>query len=193
MEVYVKEALHVLDYNNKIVDTIYLSDDHITPGYAFNIVIKEANTGYSDLTFEIPNYVNNLEGQLVENPKLQCLKPLVKLRYTREVYYTGENGIAVKKATQFIEEEESYDYYDKHYPNNIMEKYLMDYIVQPIDKKRNNLKITSTFTAIDYPRFTLSKKKVGLMIDDSSITKPEWSLFADKKPRSVPGSIQYIE
>ena len=69
----------------------------------------------------------------------------------------------------------------------------MDYVVQPIDKKRNNLKITSTFTAIDYPRFTLSKKKVGLTIDDITVTKPEWSLFYDKKPKTVPGSINYIE
>ena len=40
----------------------------------------------------------------------------------------------------------------------------MDYIVQPVDKKRDVLKLTTSFNAIDYPRFNLSKKKVGLTI-----------------------------
>ena len=45
MDVYVKEMLHVLDYDNNIVDTLFNSDDHITTGYAYNIVVKDANTG----------------------------------------------------------------------------------------------------------------------------------------------------
>ena len=57
MEVYVKETLHVLDYDNNIKDTIFISDDHRTAGYAYNINITEANTGYSDLTFDMPNTI----------------------------------------------------------------------------------------------------------------------------------------
>ena len=37
MEVYVKESLHVLDYRDNVVDSIFISDDHMTPGYAYDI------------------------------------------------------------------------------------------------------------------------------------------------------------
>ena len=37
MEVYVKESLFVLDYNDNIVDTIFSSYDHKSPAYAYDI------------------------------------------------------------------------------------------------------------------------------------------------------------
>lgn len=197
MDVYVKETLYVIDYNNNIPDaelrnTIFVSDDHITPGYAYNIVIKEANTGYSDLTFSMPNTIIDNYGNSVKNPKLELLVPLVKVRYRRQVYYTGENEIHVQEPVGYGDAEVYKDrVYSPLYPNNIIEDYVMDYVVQPVDKKRNVLEIATNFTAIDYPRFTLSKKKVGLLIDNDTITRPEWSIVNPGAPMDRPGMIKY--
>lgn len=191
MEVYVRENLHVLDYDNNIVDTIFNSDDHITAGYAYDITITEANTGYSDLKFNMPNIIHTNEGETIKNPKLALLTPLVKLRYNRQVYYMGDKPITVREpegygdTTVYVDKK-----YSNRYPENIIEDYIMDYIVQPVDKKRDVLKLNTTFTAIDYPRFNLSKKRVGLTIDDTTVTKDEWSLY-ENKPLDNPGTIKY--
>lgn len=193
MEVYVKESLFVLDYNDKIKDTIFTSDDKNTPGYAYNINITEQNTGYSDLKFDMPNVIINAEGDKIKNPKLNLLTPLVKLRYRREVYYTGSKPITVREpsgygdVTNYVNKT-----YSNTYPENLIEDYIMDYIVQPVDKKRDVLKLTTSFTAMDYPRFNLSKKRVGLTINDDTLTKDEWTLFQNK-PLDVAGTIKYVE
>jgi hypothetical protein len=67
----------------------------------------------------------------------------------------------------------------------------MDYIIQPLDKSRQGIGISLTYTAIDFPRFNLSKKKVGLTFDGNTITTQELSLYKNT-PLSVPGSIQYV-
>lgn len=206
MEVYVKEVLHVLDYQDNIVDTIFNSDDHVTPGYAYDISIVEANTGYSDLKFSMPNTVLTDKGDKIKNPKLALLTPLVKLRYQRQVYYTGEKPIKVREPsgagpeTVYVDAE-----YKENYLENLIEDYIMDYIVQPVDKKRDVLKLTTTFTAMDYPRFNLSKKRVGLAITQDTLTKKDWSLFYTKEedpqtgeityknePKDQPGVIKYV-
>ena len=193
MEVYVKETLHVLDYQDNIKHTIFNSDDHITAGYAYNINISEANTGYSDLKFEMPHDIINDKGEKVHNPMLELMVPLVKLRYHRQVFYVGSEKISVREPqgygdkTVYIEK-----VYDNEYPNNIIEDYVMDYIVQPVDKKRDVHKISTSFTAMDYPRFNLSKKRVGLTIGQDTLTKPEWTLYTNE-PMSVPGKIKYIK
>lgn len=192
MEAYVKESLYVLDYDNNIVDAIFLSDDHITAGYAYDITITEANTGYSDLKFNMPNMIIDEEGNKVHNPKLKLLTPLVKLRYQREVYYMGDTPIKVREPQGYGD---TVAYIDKEYkntfPDNRIELHVMDYIVQPVDRKRDVLKLTTAFTAIDYPRFTLSKKKVGLTItQDTLAADPNWSLF-ENKPIDVKGAIHY--
>ena len=198
MDVYVKETLYVIDYNNDIPgaelqNMIFTSDDHRTPGYAYNITIKEANTGYSDLTFSMPNTIIDDNGNQIKNPKLALLVPLVKVRYHRQVYYTGEEEIVVREPESYGDSTAYHDRtYSSLYPNNIIEDYIMDYVVQPVDKKRNVLEIATTFTAIDYPRFTLSKKKVGLMIDNDTVTKPEWSIVNPHEPMDRPGEIKYI-
>ena len=69
MEVYIKETLHVLDYQDNVVGTIFNSEDHRTEGYAFNISITEANTGYSDLKFDMPNMVLNDKGDQMTIPR----------------------------------------------------------------------------------------------------------------------------
>lgn len=181
MEVYVKESLHVLDYQDQIVDSIFISDDRMTPGYAYEINVVEANTGYSDLSFSMPNTIINDRGESEKNPRLALLTPLVKLRYHRQVFYKGEDTIVVREpegygdTVTYVDKE-----YSNAYPNNIIENYIMDYIVQPVDKKREGVGISTKFTAIDYPRFNLSKKKVGLTIATDTVTKEEWSLFTDK-------------
>lgn len=193
MQVYVKETLHVLDYQDNIVGTIFNSDDHRSPGYAFNISITEANTGYSDLKFEMPNIIINDKGDKIKNPLQALLTPLVKLRYHREVYYTGEQPITVREPQGYGDQVEYVDKtYSNVYPDNIIEDYIMDYIVQPVDTKRDVLKTTTTFTAMDYPRFNLSKKRVGLTITQDTLTKREWSLF-ENKPIDKPGTIKYIQ
>ena len=191
MEVYVKESLHVLDYKDNIVDTIFLSDDHRNAGYAYDITITEANTGYSDLKFNMPNIINDENGNTLKNPKLGLLTPLVKLRYHREVYYMGEQPITVREPQGYGDTVVYVDkVYSNTYPDNVIEDYIMDYIVQPIDKKRDVLKLTTSFTAIDYPRFNLSKKKVGLAISQDTLTKKEWTLYQNK-PMDVAGTIKY--
>lgn len=191
MEVYVKESLHVLDYKDNIVDSIFLSDDHMTAGYAYDINITEANTGYSDLKFNMPNVITDSNGVTQKNPKLALLTPLAKLRYHREVYYTGEQPITVREPSGYGDTVTYIDkIYSNTYPDNVIEDYIMDYIVQPIDKKRDVLKLTTSFTAIDYPRFNLSKKKVGLTISQDTITKDEWTLYQNK-PMDVAGTIKY--
>ena len=191
MEVYVKESLLVLDYKDNVVDAIFLSDDHMTPGYAYDINISESNTGYSDLKFNMPNLIIDDEGNKIKNPRLKLLTPLVKLRYHREIYYTGKETITVREpqgygdTTTYIDKT-----YSNKYPDNIVEDYIMDYIVQPVDKKRDVLKLTTSFTAIDYPRFNLSKKRVGLTITDDTLTKKKWTLYQNK-PMDVAGVIKY--
>lgn len=191
MNVYVKESLFVLDYNNNIVDTIFASDDKRTPGYAYNITITEENTGYSNLKFDMPNTIITENAEKIKNPKLALLTPLVKLRYRREVYYTGDRTITVREpqgygdTTIYIDKT-----YSNKYPDNLIEDYVMDYIVQPVDKKRDVLKINTSFNAIDYPRFNLSKKRVGLTMGEQTITKPEWSLYQNK-PLDIDGTIKY--
>src|SRR5574344_1782036 len=202
MEVFIKESLYVLDYKDEIVDQIFSSDDHLTPGYAYNINIEESNTGYSNLTFTMPTKISptptNVEDtleeyKLLDNPKLKLLTPLVKLRYNRKVLYTGKEPITVQEptgygdTTVFVEK-----IYSPDYPNNIIEDYTMDYIVQPIDKKRSGSEVSLDFNAIDYPRFNLSKKKFGTTVSDETITRDDWSIY-EKKPMDVPGSVKYIQ
>ena len=183
----------MLDYNDNIVDTIFTSDDHKTPGYAYDITITEANTGYSDLKFNMPNTIITADASQIKNPKLALLTPLVKLRYRREVYYTGDKPITVREPEGYGDVVTYKDVtYKNTYPDNLIEDYVMDYIVQPVDKKRDVLKLTTSFTAIDYPRFNLSKKRVGLVMDNTTLTKREWSLFQNK-PMDNPGTIKYIQ
>lgn len=191
MEVYVKESLFVLDYNDNIIDTIFTSDDHRSPGYAYDINITEENTGYSDLKFSMPNTILTDNGDAIKNPKLALLTPLVKLRYKREIYYTGAKPITVREPSGYGDITTYIDkVYSNTYPDNLIENYIMDYIVQPVDKKRDVLKLTTMFTAIDYPRFNLSKKRVGLAITQDTLTKPEWTLFKNE-PLDKPGTIKY--
>ena len=191
MNIYTKETLYVLDYDNNIVDAIFISDDRMTPGYAYDIKIKEANTGYSDLTFNMPNTIINELGEQIKNPKLALLTPLVKLRYKREIYYMGEQPMVVREPIGYGDKTGYQDRtYTNEHPHNLIENYTMDYIVQPIDKKRNTLELTTTFTAIDYPRFNLSKKKVGLTIAKDTTTRPDWSLYKNE-PMSQEGVIHY--
>lgn len=201
MKVFVKEALYVLDYNNKIVDTLFLSDDSMTPGYAYNITVEESNTGYSNLTFTMPTKIlgdNRVIGDikdnagLIDNPKLKKLTPLVKLRYRRQVFYTGTEPIKVQEPVGYGDALVfTTKTYSADYPNNIIEDYVMDYIVQPTQHKRSGVEVSVTYNAIDYPRFNLSKKKMGLTINDDTTTKGIWSLYKSE-PMSIPGTVQYI-
>ena len=202
MNVFIKEALHVLDYQNNIVDTIFLSDDSMTPGYAYNITVEESNTGYSNLTFTMPTKILRDErvigdikddARLIDNPKLKYLTPLVKLRYHRQVFYTGDKEIHVQEPVGYGDALVFTDkIYSPEYPNNIIEDYKMDYIVQPTQHKRSGVEVSITYTAIDYPRFNLSKKKMGATINEDTVTKGIWSLYKSE-PMSVPGSVQYIK
>lgn len=197
MEAYIKESIYVLDYQDNVVDAIYVSDDHRTPGYAYSINVEEANTGYSNLTFTMPNYINDEDGNAILNPRMKLLTPLVKLRYRREVYYTGIGDKAEINVNEPINLGEYGIFQQTTYPrpgepDGLIEDYVMDYIVQPTQKNRNNLEISTQFTAIDYPRFNLSKKHFGLTFADESVTRSDWSIY-DKTPMSIPGTIQYIK
>lgn len=199
MQVYIKETLYVLDYDNNIKDMIFASDDHRTPGYAYNINIDESNMGYSNLTFTMPTRILAMPNELNEspasedlipNPKLDLLTPLVKLRYNRQVIYTGTETIMVQTPQGYGD---TTSYIDVEYkPGQVVEDYVMDYIVQPSDKKRSGYEVSVTFNAIDYPRFNLSKKKFGLTINENTVTRSEWSLF-DTEPMSVAGTVKYIQ
>ena len=221
MKVFVKESLwnkyektlmcgltiDVLDYENNIVDCIFNSDDHRTPGYAYNINIEDSNTGYSNLTFTMPTKIIPMPTAMehakdaqeaVLNPKLALLTPLVKIRYERQIVYTGEEPVTVSIPMGYgdttVYQEITYN------PGDLIEydhdgnqgTYVMDYIIQPTDKKRSGLEVSITFTAIDYPRFNLSKKKLGLTINDNTITRGDWSIY-EKEPMNIPGAVQYIK
>lgn len=197
MEAYIKESIYVLDYQDNVVDAIFISDDHRTPGYAYSVNIEDANTGYSNLSFTMPNYINDETGNSVINPKLKLLTPLVKLRYRREVYY---RGIGDKETINTSEPNnlgeygifQAMTYPRANEPDGMIEDYVMDYIVQPAQKNRSNLEISTQFNAIDYPRFNLSKKHFGLTFADESVTRSDWSIY-DKTPKSIPGTIKYIK
>ena len=185
MNFLVKEVLYLLDYDDQITETLFISTDKRTPGYAYEINIKDYNTGYSDLSFKMPGDIVNENGETVKNPKLEKLVPLSKIRYNRTVRYMGDETISVPEpdgSTRTFPEADG---------NRLLEDYTMDYIVQPLDKSRQGIGINLTYTAIDFPRFTLSKKKVGLTFDDTTMTSQELSLYKNA-PLSVPGSIQYI-
>lgn len=199
MDIFIKETLYVLDYDNNIVDMIFTSDDHRTPGYAYNINIEESNMGYSNLTFTMPTKIMPMANdfgevensqELIPNPKLAKLTPLVKLRYNRQVIYTGTETIMVQTPQGYGD---TTTYIDVEYkPGQVVENYVMDYIVQPLDKKRSGYEVSVTFNAIDYPRFNLSKKKFGLTINEDTITRSDWSLF-DAEPMSIAGTVKYIQ
>ncbi len=189
MKVFVKECLYVLDYKNNILDCIFNSDNHDSAGYAYEINVKDANTGYSDLTFKMPREIINADGEKVINPRLANLKPLTKVRYTRQVRYVGDEDYRVVDLDGVEHIYKHNDYLEDFLTNKT--KYVMDYIIQPLDKSRSSMKIDLSFTAIDFPRFNLSKKKVGLTFDNTTLTTKELSLYKDK-PLSSPGSIQYL-
>ena len=185
MNFLVKEVLYLLDYEDNIKETLFISTDKRTPGYAYEINIKDYNTGYSDLSFRMPCDITNEDGEIIKNPKLELLVPLSKVRYNRTVRYMGKEPISVPEpdgSTKIYPEEDG---------NRLLENYTMDYIIQPLDKSRQGIGISLTYTAIDFPRFNLSKKKVGLTFNENTITTQELSLYKNV-PLSVPGSIQYI-
>lgn len=194
--ILVTESLYLVNHaaNEKTTEKeelLFSSTNRNTPGQAYEINITDHNTGYSDLTFKMPTYIINSEGQEEYNPKLALLKPLSKVRYNRIIRYMGKEPIAVPNPR----EEGGITYYPKNegkHPNDyIMENYTMDYIIQPLDKSRQGLGINLTFSAMDFPRFNLSKKKMGLTFDNQTITTQDLSLYKNK-PLSVPGSIQYV-
>ena len=185
MNFLVKEVLYLLDYNDQIQEVLYLSTDRRTPGYAYEINIKDYNTGYSDLSFRMPCDIINEDGEKIKNPKLQFLLPLSKVRYNRTIMYLGEETVVIPEpdgTTKIFPEENG---------NRMLEDYTMDYVIQPLDKARQGIGINLLYTAIDYPRFSLSKKKVGLTFNQSTITSQELSLYKNA-PLSTPGSVQYI-
>ena len=185
MNFLVKEVLYLLDYNDQIQEVLYLSTDRRTPGYAYEINIKDYNTGYSDLSFRMPCDIINEDGEKIKNPKLQFLLPLSKVRYNRTIMYLGEETVVIPEpdgTTKVFPEENG---------NRMLEDYTMDYVIQPLDKARQGIGINLLYTAIDYPRFSLSKKKVGLTFNQSTITSQELSLYKNA-PLSTPGSVQYI-
>lgn len=189
MNFLVKESLYLLDYNNNIKDVLFVSTDKRTPGYAYEINIKDYNTGYSDLTFKMPGDIVTEDGQIIKNPKLSLLVPLSKVRYNRTVRYMGKEKISVPEPDGTVI---TYPKGDGTKPEDyLLEDYTMDYIVQPLDKSRQGIGINLTYTAIDYPRFNLSKKKIGLTFNNNTITTQELSLYKNE-PLSVPGSVQYI-
>ena len=102
---------------------------------------------------------------------------MVKIRYERQVIYTGNEPIVISIPVGYgdttMYKEITYNPGDLIEYNHDGEKgsYIMDYIVQPTDKKRSGLEVSLTFTAIDYPRFNLSKKKVGLTINEDTPTR----------------------
>ena len=73
MNFLVKEVLYLLDYEDNIKETLFISTDKRTPGYAYEINIKDYNTGYSDLSFRMPCDITNEDGETVKNPKLELL------------------------------------------------------------------------------------------------------------------------
>ena len=206
MNIFIKESLYLLDYEDHILDVLFLSTDKDTPGQAYEINIKENNTGYSDLTFKMPSTIVDANGRKIINPKLKVLNrvvegieddreittglvPLSKVRYERVVRYMGTDQIDFPGPNGTTI---TYPKNDGLNPEDyIIEDYIMDYIIQPLDKARQSLKIDLTYTAIDFPRFNLSKKKLGLTIDQNTLTIPDLSLFTNA-PMSVPGKIQYI-
>lgn len=185
MDFLIKEVLYLLDYEDNIKETLFISTDRRTPGYAYEINIRDYNTGYSDLSFKMPCDIVNEEGETIKNPKLELLVPLSKVRYNRTIRYMGKESIGVPNA------DGSTTIYPEANGNRLLEDYTMDYIIQPLDKSRQGIGISLTYTAIDFPRFNLSKKKVGLTFDDTTITTQELSLYKNA-PLSVPGSVQYI-
>lgn len=185
MDFLVKEVLYLLDYEDNIKETLFISTDKRTAGYAYEINIKDYNTGYSDLSFKMPCDIINENGEKEKNQKLALLIPLSKVRYNRTIRYMGKEKISVPEpdgSTRIFPEDDG---------NRLLENYTMDYIIQPLDKSRQGIGISLTYTAIDFPRFNLSKKKVGLTFNENTITTQELSLYKNT-PLSVPGSIQYI-
>lgn len=215
MNIFIKESLYLLDYNDNILDVLFLSTDKDTPGQAYEINIKENNTGYSDLTFKMPSFIVNEEGEKIINPKLTLIEgkrisagklkndglvPLSKVRYNRIVRYMGEKDEPINyPGPAIINDDGTETPTTVTYPKNdgenpedyIIEDYTMDYIIQPLDKSKQSLKIDLTYTAIDFPRFNLSKKKLGFTTDQNTLTTAELSLWGNT-PSSVPGKVQYI-
>lgn len=197
MNVLITESLYLLNHavnedGTTKQELLFSSTNKNTPGQAYNIKIEDYNTGYSNLSFQMPRTILTLEGKEEMNPKLELLKPLSKVRYQRIVRYMGTEKIAVPNPSA----KDGIEYYPKndgkHPDDFIMEDYVMDYIIQPLDQSRQSTSINMTYTAIDYPRFTLSKKRLGLTFNDQTVTTPDLSLFKNE-PLSNPGSIQYIK
>ncbi len=194
--ILVTESLYLLNHAANEDETVkqellFSSTNKNTPGQAYEIMVNDNNTGHSDLSFKMPTHIINADGVQEYNSKLALLKPLSKVRYNRIIRYMGKERIAVPNPR----EEGGISYFPKndgkHPKDYIMEEYTMDYIIQPLDKSRQNQSISLAYTAIDFPRFNLSKKKMGLTFDEHTVTTQDLSLYKNK-PLNVPGSIQYI-
>ena len=124
--ILVTESLYLVNHaaneeTTEKEELLFSSTNRNTPGQAYEINITDHNTGYSDLTFKMPTYIINSEGQEEYNPKLALLKPLSKVRYNRIIRYMGKETIAVPNTR----EEGGITYYPKNegkHPNDyIME------------------------------------------------------------------------
>ena len=189
MNIFVKEMLYLLDYNDNVLDTLFISTDKKTPGYAYDINIKDYNTGHSDLSFKMPSCIIDENGISIPNPKLQHLTPLSKIRYNRIITYMGDESVTIPVGNNDLE---TFPKNDGTNPKDYeMENYIMDYIIEPLDKDRQNMGIYLNYIAIDFPRFNLSKKKLGLTFNEQIITDQSLSLYQNE-PMSVPGRIQYV-
>lgn len=162
-KIFIRERINIVDYDNNNQDIIFTSSDMDIEGGAINVNLESDVGGWHQLTFDMPAFIIK-DGKEIQNPLLEHLFPLAKLKYTK----TTKEGDETKEL-------------------------ILYFIIQPQDGTRDdNGIVLYNFTCIDYPRHYLSKAKNGITIGEDTLD-PERSMTPNNDIMNVDGKVIYVK
>lgn len=160
-KIFIRERITAVDYDNNNRDILFTSSDANINGGIINVSLESDVAGWHQLTFDMPAYIIE-NGELIDNPLMEYVFPLSKLKYTR-ITKTG----------------------------NKEEELILYFIVQPEEDSRDeNGIVLKSYTCIDYPRHNLSKAKNGLTIGENTIDEKR-SMTPNNEIPNVDGMALY--
>lgn len=162
-KIFIRERINIVDYDNNNQDIIFTSSDMDIEGGAINVNLESDVGGWHQLTFDMPAFIIK-DGKEIQNPLLEHLFPLAKLKYTK----TTKEGDETKEL-------------------------ILYFIIQPQDGTRDdNGIVLYNFTCIDYPRHYLSKAKNGITIGEDTLD-PKRSMTPNNDIMNVDGKVIYVK
>ena len=160
-KIFIRERITAVDYDNNNKDILFTSSDVNIDGGIINVSLESDVAGWHQLTFDMPAYIVE-NGELVDNPLMEYVFPLSKLKYTR-ITKCGDKE----------------------------EELILYFIVQPEEDSRDeNGIVLKSYTCIDYPRHNLSKAKNGLTIGEDTVDEKR-SMTPNNEVPNVDGMALY--